>query len=481
MESRLLSGRPLVVIVFALLLSIVLIALDQTIVATALPVIVSDFNALQDVTWVTAGYVLTIVAFTPMYGQALTVFPTKWVYMTCNSPMVHLLIFGRIFAGIGCCCVFVQSTEIRYRAIVFAAIGALFNLSNIIYINLPLGALACLVIILKLPLHKPSTGAAGKGNGCSLSIAAMVVLLLSLSRGSSNGWNSPVVITLLCVCILLLTCLFLWERHQGDRGILPLRVIACRSKIGACIVVFFTMFNTLAFIFYIPLLYQAVYGHSPFHSAIDMLPFVLSSVIATASSALILSRTGHYWSILVCGPMFCCVSGGLFFTVTENTSSTKLIIYQILYGIGTGNNKTFDHTFPLVQALSKPETMSISNAIVTVMQMLGGFIGVTIAGVVFDAQLRQNLAVYAPNVDPGPITASVAAIYSEVTSTARPSVIHAYVKSLDCVFLTASPAGFLTILGAALIRNVKLGLKGIPRDREPRQSTSLPRGDSEKN
>ncbi|KAG6372474.1 ABC transporter [Boletus reticuloceps] len=478
MESRLLSGRPLVVIVFALLLSIVLIALDQTIVATALPVIVSDFNALQDVTWVTAGYVLTIVAFTPMYGQALTVFPTKWVYMIAivifemgslfcgTAPMVHFLIFGRIFAGIGAAgiCVSVltiiaESTEIRYRAIVFAAIGALFNLSSIVgpllggaftthlswrwcfYINLPLGALACLVIILKLPLHKPLTGAAERATikgfvdmdwiGCSLSIAAMVVLLLSLSRGSSNGWNSPVVITLLCVCILLLTCLFLWERHQGDRGILPLTVIACRSKIGACIVVFFTMFNTLAFIFYIPLLYQAVYGHSPFHSAIDMLPFVLSSVIATASSALILSRTGHYWSILICGPVFCCVSGGLFFTVTENTSSTKLIIYQILYGIGTG--ATMQNTFVALQALSKPETMSISNGIATVMQMLGGFIGVTIAGVVFDAQLRQNLAVYAPNVDPGPITASVAAIYSDVTSTARPSVIHAYVKSVGAL------------------------------------------------
>jgi hypothetical protein len=77
-ERRLLSGKPLLVIVFALLLSVALIALDQTIVATALPVIVSDFNALQDVTWITGGYLLTIVAFTPMYGQALTMFPTKW-------------------------------------------------------------------------------------------------------------------------------------------------------------------------------------------------------------------------------------------------------------------------------------------------------------------------------------------------------------------------------------------------------------------
>lgn len=77
-DDRILSGRTLLVVTFALLLSLALIALDQTIVATALPVIVSDFDALQDVTWVIGGYLLAIVAFTPMYGQVLTILPTKW-------------------------------------------------------------------------------------------------------------------------------------------------------------------------------------------------------------------------------------------------------------------------------------------------------------------------------------------------------------------------------------------------------------------
>lgn len=104
---------------------------------------------------------------------------------------------------------------------------------------------------------------------------------------------------------------------------------------------------------YIPMLYQAVYDHSPLRSGVDMLPFILSSVITTTSSAMVLSRTGHYWGILVGGPVFvlsfdvrvstqhvvarfCCISGGFFFTVTENTSSMKLIIYQILCGMGIG-------------------------------------------------------------------------------------------------------------------------------------------------
>ncbi|KAI9566619.1 ABC transporter [Boletus coccyginus] len=520
-ESRLLSGRPLLLVVFALLLSVALIALDQTIVATALPVVVSNFSALQDVTWIIGGYLLAIVAFTPMYGQALTIFPTKWVYLIaialfelgslfCGiAPLADFLIFGRVFAGIGAAgiCVSVltimaESTEIRYRAIIFGAIGAVFSLSSVVgpllggaltthlswrwcfYINLPLGTLACLVIVLRLPLCKPLAGPAKMTTikafacmdwiGCFLCLAAMVVLLLPLSLGSSNGWNSPVVITLLCVCILLLTCLFLWERHKGDGGIFPMRVIARRSQIGACIVVFFTMFNTLMLTYYIPLLYQAVYDHSAVRSGVDMLPFFLSMVITTTGSATILSRTGHYWGILVGGPVFCCISGGLFFTVTENTSSTKLIIYQILYGIGVGT--TSQNSFIVLQAHSDLETVSVSNAIATVMQILGGFIGVTIAGVVFDSQLRHNLAVYAPEVDPGPITTSVAAVYSAVSSTARPSVIQAYVKSLDCVFLAAVPAGVLAIFGAALIRNVNLGVNGVLCD----QGRHSPREEGEK-
>ncbi|KAF8553093.1 hypothetical protein OG21DRAFT_1604322 [Imleria badia] len=285
------------------------------------------------------------------------------------------------------------------------------------------------------------------------------------------------------------------------------------------------MFNMLVLIFYIPLLYQAVYHHSSIRSAVDMLPFILSSATTTTSSALILWHTGHYWGILVGALLYL----WLFFSVTENTSSTKLIIYQVLYGT------TAQNTFIALQAHSEAETVSVCNAVATVMQMLGDFIRMTMytrkilshargmdwlkthsssAGVVFDAQLRTNLAVYAPNVDPGPITASVAAIYSAViysaaiysaaiysaaiysaaiysaaiystticsavSSTERPtgSVIHAYVKSGGSV-----PAGFLTIFGAALIRNVNLGANDVPRDLDRRhESTPPPREDSEKN
>ncbi|KAG9312431.1 ABC transporter [Chiua virens] len=497
-DSSIISGKPLIVILFALLLSIALIAFDQTIVATALPVIVSDFNALQDVTWIIGGYLLTIVAFTPMFGQLLMILSTKWVYVTAISifelgslfcgiaPSVNVLIFGRVFSGVGaggiCVCaltIIAKCTAIRHRAFVFAAIGAVYSVANVVgpilggaltthlswrwcfYINLPLGALSTLVTVFRLPLYRTLAGCSETSTtiksiaevdwiGCLLCLAAMVVLILPLSWGSSYGWDSLVVIIPLCVFAVLLVCLLLWARHKGDRGILPLSVIAKRSQIGACIVVFFSMFNNLVLIYYIPLLYQAVYDHDAIHSGIDMLPFLLSSVVTTTGTAMIVSRTGHYWNILVAGPVFCCIAGGLFFTVTENTSLSKLAIYQVLYGIGVGS--TTQNAFVALQADSDPESMSVCNAIATFMQILGGFIGITIAGVVFNDQLRHNLSLYAPNVDPGPITENVTAIYTAVSLAARPGVIHAYIKSLDCVFVTAVPAGCLTIVGAALMR-----------------------------
>ncbi|KAF9221175.1 ABC transporter [Gyrodon lividus] len=500
-ESRFLSGKLLLAVVAALLLSLALIALDQTIVATALPVITSDFNALQDVTWIVGGYLLTTVSFMLAYGQALAIFPTKWVHLfsivmfelgslMCGvAPSVNFLIFGRAFAGIGAAGISVsvltimaESTDIHYRAIVFGTIGALFSLSSIIgpliggafttgltwrwcfYINLPLGATSFLVILCSLPLHKPLSSCSDATTtlkslaemdwiGCLLCLATMVVLMLPLMWGGSDqSWRSPVVIALMCVFAVLLAALLLWEWHKGDRGILPMKVLARRSQIGACVVVFFTMFNMLVLTYYIPLLYQAVYDHSPIRSGIDMLPFLLSSVVATISTGIFVSQIGHYWTILVIGPVFCCVAGGLLYTTTESTSAAKLVGYQIIYGIGVG--ATIQNAFTALQADTDLQSISVSSAIASFMQILGGFIGVTIAGVIFNNQLRFNLTVYAPDVEPGTVTASVAAIYSTVPPDLRPGVVHAYVKSLDCVFITAVPSGVLAIVGAALMRSL---------------------------
>ncbi|KIL00149.1 hypothetical protein PAXRUDRAFT_8383 [Paxillus rubicundulus Ve08.2h10] len=516
-ETRLLSGKRFSAVVGALLLSLALIALDQTIVATALPVITSDFNALQDVTWIVGGYLLTTVSFMLAYGQALAIFPTKTVYLFsivvfelgslfCGiAPSVNFLVFGRAFAGIGAAGISVSSTAIRFRAIVFGAIGALFSLSSIIgpliggsfttrltwrwcfYINLPLGATSYLVIFFSLPLHKPLAGYSDAKTmlkrlaemdyiGCLLCLATMVVLVLPLLWGSSDhSWRSPVVISvtlssisfdiypygvtqLFCVFAVLLATLLLWEWHQGDKGILPLKVLARRSQIGACIVAFFTMFNMLVLTYYIPMLYQAVYDRSPIRSGIDMLPFLLSSVVTTISTGIFMSQTGHYWTILTVGPVFSSVAGGLLFTTTESTSTAKLVGYQILCGIGVGS--TIQNAFTALQADTDPESVSVCSAIASFMQILGGFIGVTVAGVIFNNQLRYNLTVYAPDVEPGLVSASVAAIYSAVPANLRPGVVHAYVKSLGCVFITAVPAGVLTILGAALMRNLNLRRPG---------------------
>ncbi|KAH7886722.1 ABC transporter [Phlebopus sp. FC_14] len=510
-ESRLLSGRHLFIVVAALLLSLALIAVDQTIVATALPVITSHFNALQDVTWIVGGYLLTTVSFMPTYGQLLAIFQTKWVYMIAIiifelgslfcavAPSANFLIFGRAFAGMGAAGISVsvltiltESTELRHRALVFGAIGVLFSVSSIVgplnrfltnknpgaftahltwrwcfYINLPLGVVSCLIIFFSLPVHKPLVSYSDPMTitkrlktmdwigviqiGCLLCLATTVMLVLPLEwGGSTRPWNSSVVVVLLCVCVILLMALLVWEWHQGENGIIPLKVLGRRTQIGGCIVMFFTMFDMLVFTYYIPLLYQAVFDRSPIRSGVDMLPFLISTVVTTIVTSAFIARTGHYWTVLVMGPALCCVAGGLLSTITETMSNAKLIGYQILYGVGIGS--TMQNAFMALQADADLKTVPVCNAIASFMQILGGFVGVTVAGAIFNNQLRKNLSIYAPDVDPGPVTASVAAIYSILSPQSRQSVIHAYVKSLDYVFLTAVPCGALTIFGAACMR-----------------------------
>ncbi|KZT62115.1 ABC transporter [Calocera cornea HHB12733] len=511
-DKRYLTGWKLFFAFTAMLLSIFLVALDQTITATAIPRIASDFNSLNDVTWIASGYFLTQAGFLMLYGQLLVIAPTKWVYITaitifelgsliCGvAPNVNVLIFGRAFAGIGAAGIFVsilsiiaQITRLEDRPMLFGSFGAVFAVSSVIgpllggafsdhvtwrwcfYINLPIGAISIGVIMLIIEA-RPAIGSDATDGmtqlqrwlymdwiGALLSVAMVVTLLLPLQWGGNlKPWNDPSVIALFCVFGAVLAAFIAWEWRMGPRAVLPLALFRRRTQIGTCLEAFFVMLGMLLATYYLPLQYQAK-GHSATQSGIDILPFMLAVVIFAAVSGGVISFTGRYWPFLFFSPFITAIGAGLLFTLDADAPNSKMIGYQILFGAGVGG--ALQNVVIAIQAEYHDNERMIPQAtsLVTFAQLVGGVIGICIAGTIFSNQLTKELAIYAPTL-PAEIAQAIkesVTVVQTLPADQQGPIVEAYVKALDYVYLIGVPGGVFGALCALLTRNHNIKALGI--------------------
>jgi MFS family permease len=207
---------------------------------------------------------------------------------------------------------------------------------------------------------------------------------------------------------------------------------------------FFIFLALLTATYYLPLWYQATRGDSATRSGINILPYMLSVVAAAAFSGGFITKSGRYWPFLLISPLLLSVGGGLLYTVTVDTSNARLIGFQILYGVGAGGALT--NTLMAIQAefASEPEMIAQGTSVVSFTQLLGGVVGIAIAGTVFSNQLRSNIA----SIPGGGISPEIAEIVvASVTviqtlpDGLKGTVINAYVQALRPIFLIAVPAG----------------------------------------
>ncbi|QRV94670.1 major facilitator superfamily transporter [Ceratobasidium sp. AG-Ba] len=496
-NERYLSGSRLLLVFVGMLMSILLIALDQTIVATALPVIASKFDAFNQVTWIASGYFLTQAGCMLTYGQLLAIAPTKWVYLSAVvlfeigslfcavATTMEFLIFGRAFAGV---------TRLEQRPVLFGSFGAVFALASVIgpllggaftdhvswrwcfYINLPFGAITVVTIIFLIP-KRPAMGGPEYDNktslqkwlgldwaGSVLALGMVTALLLPLQwGGNEKPWNDKVVIALFCVFGALLIAFVGWEMYKGDRAILRTAMFRRRTQIGTCLEAFFVMLALLLGTYYLPVYFQVTKGHSATKSGIDILPFMLSVVVAAGLSGGVINGTGRYWPFLVASPLLISVGAGLLYTLDINSGSGKEIGYQIILGLGVGG--ALQNTVIAIQAeyANEEELIPQGSSLVTFTQLVGGIIGIAIAGSVLANQLGKYLFLYAPDLPTGVATAvrqSVSIIFTLPQEQQEP-VIRAYLKALNSVFLIGVPTGALASLSGFLVKNYNLKAMGI--------------------
>ncbi|KAF7314002.1 Major facilitator superfamily protein [Mycena chlorophos] len=512
-EAYILTGRRLLVVFPAMLLSILLIALDQTILATALPRIASDFGAFSLQGWVSSAFVLAQTVFVPFFGQNIRLFPAKWILvygivtfevgsLVCGvAHSANQLIAGRAVSGMGAAAIYVatiqilaQATRLENRPRMFAALGSVFAVSSIVgplvggaftqkvswrwcfYVNLPIGGVSLLAVLLLLKAAPPMgvdpevakhPWAAALRRidwiGAVLIAGTVTTLMLSLQwGGNTKPWGDKDVIICFVFAGVLAVVFVLWQRRKGDTALIPPAIFHSVSMYAIIFYCMLTRFSLLIFSYYIPIFYQADRNYSALRSGVDLLPFSMGGVFSIIGSAQITSRTGYYWMWLVISPLFLALGSGLLYTVSSSTSSGTIVGFQILAGIGTG--LSMQSTLLAIQAEFRGPAHAVllgqATAAGTFAQFLGGTLGLGVAEPVFASRLAAALPAGLPAALLQIVRESPTAIHTELPAEFVGEVVRAYNAALKVVFILGVPIAGLGLGASVWIRNINI--KPVP-------------------
>ena len=410
-----------------LMVTLALAALDQTIVATALPRIVGDLGGITQYSWVFTAYMLTSTVTVPLYGKLGDVYGRKKLFLfsivvfligsaLCGAAqsMTQLVVF-RAVQGIGAGGLFPLSLAVignivppRDRGRWQGLIGAVFAAASIIgpavggfivdnttwrwvfFVNLPVGGLALVVISLTMPSRAALTRHAIDWLGAGVLAAGTGSLLLGLVWGGRQyGWGSGHVVLALAAAVVLLVVFGLVERRAPE-PILPFDVlrnpivagsVACMALVGMA------MFGTIS---YVPLFVQGVIGTSATSSGVVLTPMILGAVCTSILTGQLVSRTGRYRWNAVLGPVVLTGAMLLLWRMNVSTTNGEAARNMVIAGIGIGSMM---QVFVLsVQNAVPRSRIGSATALTQFGRQMGATLGVTIMGVLVNHGLPRGVA-----------------------------------------------------------------------------------------
>jgi EmrB/QacA subfamily drug resistance transporter len=489
------SQRRVLVIIGALLLGMLLAALDQTIVATALPTIAGDLHGLSELSWVVTAYILASTASTPLWGKlgdlygrklffqaAIVIFLAGSVLSGISGSMGELIAF-RAVQGIGGGGLMIGAQAIvgdvvspRDRGRYQGVFGAVFGVTSVLgpllggffvdhltwrwvfYINLPIGAVALVVtaVVLPRPAQRISHVIDYLGT-LLLAGAATALVLLTTLGGTTYAWSSAPIYTLAVLGVVLIGLFVLVERRASE-PVLPLRLFRSRVFTVASLVGFVVGFAMFGAITYLPQYMQVVRGQSPTGSGLQLLPLMAGLLLTSTTSGILISRWGRYKVFPIAGTAVMTLGMWLLSHLAVGTPALHYTLFMFVLGVGIGG--VMQVLVIAVQNDVPYRDLGVATSGATFFRSIGGSFGTAVFGAIFANQLTGNLAHYLAgtpvpagfNAEAGASPAALAKLPPAV----HDGFIHAYAASLHSVFLSAVPIAGVAFLLAWWLKEVPL-------------------------
>ena len=507
-----LSHRRVLIIIGALMLGMLLAALDQTIVSTALPTIVGDLKGGSHIAWVVTAYLLAATVSTPLWGKlgdqygrkfffqaAIVIFLVGSVFSGLSHSLVELIAF-RAVQGLGGGGLMVGAQAIvgdivspRDRGRYMGLFGAVFGVASIVgpllggvfvddlswrwifYINLPIGAVALAVVAAQVPGHLGTVHHVIDYLGAvTLTLAASSLVLFTSLGGTTYRWGSAAIILLGVVGFALVGVFALVERRAAE-PVLPLHLFKIRTFSVTSVVGFIIGFAMFGAITYLPAFFQVVKGLSPTASGIELLPLMAGLLVVSIGSGQIIARTGKYRVFPIAGSALTTLGLYLLSTMGPNTTALQQAFYMVVLGMGLGG--VMQVLVIIVQNAVPQSELGVATSGATFFRSIGGSFGTAIFGAIFANVLVGNLAthLHGLSLPPGFNSEDITpALLAHLPALVHQGLIDAYSQTIQTVFIVSVPICALAFVASWLIPHVELKRWTSPAAGETPSVSSAP-------